>query len=200
MRPLVVRRSPVKMVLTAAAGLPLLVVSLDVLTTRRITRWLQDRVFPNPEDLQIYEPRDVIFAWAMLLFSAFLVLWGLKEVFAPTRVVECRRQGLALRIAGPFRPAAVIAWRDVEDARAGEVVDEGAKVPLLIVEVRDRGALPDHPWGARWVEAGALGVPAEDWSRRPQLVAEKIVDRAAETARLEAPAEAGLMSAPMEEE
>ena len=195
-----VRRSPVKMVLKAAAGLPLLVVSLDVLTTRRMTRWLQDRVFPNPEDLQIYEPRDVIFAWVMLLFSAFLVVWGLKEAFAPTRVVECRRQGLALRIAGPFRPASVISWGDVEDARPGEVVDEGVRVPVLIVEVRDRRGLPEHPWGARWLGAGALGLTAEDWSRSPQLVAERILDRAAEAARWEAIAEVGLMWASVEEE
>lgn len=194
------RRSPAKMVLKAAAGLPLLVISLDVLTTRRMTRWLQDRVFPNPEDLQIYEPRDVIFAWVMLLFSVFLVVWGLKEAFAPTRVVECRRQGLALKIAGPFRPAAVIGWGDVEGVSAGEAVDEGAKVPLLIVEVRNRGTLPDHPWGARWVGARTLGVPAEDWSRTPHLVAELIVDHAAEAARWEATAEAGLMGAAVEEE
>ena len=79
---LVVKRSALKMWLMALAGIPLLVISLDVLTNRRITRWLTDIIF-RPDDIQIYEPRDVIWAWVMALFSGFIVLWGLKELFFP---------------------------------------------------------------------------------------------------------------------
>ena len=54
-----VKRSAVKMWALAMAGIPLLVISLDVLTNRRITNWLREIIF-KPEDTQIYEPRDVI--------------------------------------------------------------------------------------------------------------------------------------------
>jgi hypothetical protein len=164
------------------AGIPLLIISLDVLTNRRITNWLREIVF-RPEDTQIYEPRDVIFAWAMVLFAGFLVLWGLKELFAPTRVVECRPEGLALKVNGPFRPASVVPWADIDDVSASETVDEGTEVPLLSVRVLDRGDLPDHPWGARWVGKTELGVLAEDWSQDPAKVASRVVDYAVETAR-----------------
>ncbi|HSM43916.1 MAG TPA: hypothetical protein VK969_02750, partial [Acidimicrobiia bacterium] len=64
----VVRRSALKMWLMAMGGIPFLVISLDVLTQRRITRWLTDLMF-RPDDVQIFEPRDVIYAWVMLLFG-----------------------------------------------------------------------------------------------------------------------------------
>ena len=86
---LVIKRSALKMWLMAMAGIPLLIISLDALTNRRITNWLREIVF-NPEDTQIYEPRDVIWAWVMVLFAGFIVLWGLKELFIPTVVIECR--------------------------------------------------------------------------------------------------------------
>lgn len=178
----VVRRSAVKMWLLAMAGIPLLVISLDVLTNRRITNWLREIIF-RPEDTQIYEPRDVIFAWAMMLFAGFLVLWGLKELFVPTRVVECRPEGLALKVKGPFRPASVVPWSEIDDVYALSTIDEGTEVPLLGVRVLDRGDLPDHPWGARWVSSRELALLAEDWPQDPADVATKVVDYAVESAR-----------------
>ena len=62
----VVRRSAVRMWLLAIGAIPLLVIAVDVLYDRDLTKWLSDRMFPNPADLQIYEPRDVIWAWAMM--------------------------------------------------------------------------------------------------------------------------------------
>lgn len=82
-----VRRSGWKMWWMAIGSIPLLVIGLDVLTNRRLTNWLRERLF-NPEDTQIYEPRDVIWAWAMVIFAGVVVIWALKELFAPTRVVE----------------------------------------------------------------------------------------------------------------
>lgn len=164
------------------AGIPLLVISLDVLTERRITRWLTDLIF-RPEDVQIFEPRDVIFAWTMFLFAAFLVIWGLKELFVPTKVVECTDDGLALKINGPFRAPALIPWNNVKDVGGADIEDEGDVVPLLVVSVFGRENLPDNPWGARWVEERSLGVLAEDWSEEPDVVAEKIAVFAVELAK-----------------
>lgn len=178
----VVRRSALKMWLMAMGGIPLLIISLDVLTERRISRWLSDIIF-RPEDVQIYEPRDVIFAWAMFLFSAFFVLWGLRELFVPTKVVECRDEGLALRIQGPFRGPVVIPWGNIKDVGGADMSDEGDRIPLFVIGVSSRGDLPENPWGARWVSTDELGVLAQDWGEDPQEVAGKVADFAVETAR-----------------
>ncbi|MGH8915294.1 MAG: hypothetical protein ACRDZM_12365 [Acidimicrobiia bacterium] len=182
-----VRRSAVRMWLLAIGGIPLLVIAVDVLTNRRITNWLREMLF-NPDDTQIYEPRDVIWAWAMLLFSGFLVLWGLKELFMPAKVVEGRDQGLAVKLRGPLRKPDVIPWANIVDVAPGEITDEGDILLLLRIEVLTRGDLPEHPWGARWIESRVLGLLAEDWSIPPAKVAEQVATFAVEAARRQAKA------------
>ncbi len=179
---LTVQRSAMKMWMMAIGAIPLLVIAIDVLTNRRITNWLRDLLFP-PADTQIYEPRDVIYAWAILLFSAFVVIWGLKELFAPTKVIECRDEGLALKLRGPFRSHDVISWSNLVDVDAGEIEDEGEKLALLRIRVLDRSGLPEHPWGARWVETRTLGVLAQDWAITPKDAATRIGDFAVDVAR-----------------
>lgn len=178
----VIRRSALKMWLMAIGGIPLLIISLDVLTERRITRWLTDLIF-RPEDVQIYEPRDVIFAWAMFLFASFLVIWGLKELFVPTRVMEATDEGLKIKVSGPFRPPSLIAWENIRDVGGADIEDEGDVIPLFVVGVFDRSGLPDNPWGARWVDERDLGILAEDWSDDPQEVAEQVADFAVEAVK-----------------
>lgn len=178
----VARRSALKMWLMAMGGIPLLVISLDVLTERRITRWLTDRLF-QPEDVQIFEPRDVIFAWVMFAFGALFVIWGLKELFIPTKVVECTGQGLALRLRGPFRPVSLIAWDNIKDVGGADIEDEGDTIPLLILTVFSRDGLPENPWGSRWVSESELGIMAQDWGRDPQAVAEDIAHYAVDAAK-----------------
>lgn len=180
----VVRRSALKMWLMAMGGIPLLVISLDVLTERRITRWLTDLIF-RPEDVQIYEPRDVIFAWVMFLFGALLVVWGLKELFVPTKVIECRDEGLAIKVNGPFRGPSVVPWNNIRDVGGTEVDDDGDIIPLLVVSVFDRNDLPQNPWGARWVAERELGIMAQDWEEDPQRAAEKIADYAVDAVERE---------------
>lgn len=180
----VVRRSAMKMWLMAMGGIPLLVISLDVLTARRITRWLTDLMF-RPEDVQIFEPRDVIFAWVMFMFGAVAVIWGLKELFIPTKVVECRQQGLAVRVNGPFRGPSIIPWKDIQDVGGADIDDEGDLIPLLIITVFNRENLPENPWGARWVAERELGIMAQDWDEDPQEAAERIAQYAVEAAQSE---------------
>lgn len=181
----VVRRSALRMWLISIAAIPLLVISFDVLTNRRITNWLREILF-TPQDTQIFEPRDVIWAWAMALFGSVLVLWGLKELLVPTKVVECDDRGLSLKIKGPLRPPVVIPWDQLVDVTGDEVEDEGTNVSLMVVEVRSRRGLPADPWGARWVGESKLGVVAEDWPDDPAVVAGQIADYAVEAAKKEA--------------
>ncbi len=176
------KRSAVRMWLLAMAGIPLLIISLDVLTNRRITNWLREIIF-RPEDTQIFEPRDVIWAWVMFLFAAFIVVWGLKELFVPTKVIECRDDGLALKINGPFKQPALIPWESVVDVRGAEVEDEGDRVQVFVVQLLTRGDLPGSPWGARWLDERELGMLADDWAQEPQAVADQVADYAVEATR-----------------
>jgi hypothetical protein len=112
-----------------------------------------------------------------------MVLWGLKELFVPTKVLECRPEGLALRLSGPFRPATVVSWESIVDVDGIEVDDEATKVPMFWLEVTDRSVLPENPWGARWVGPSAIGITAQDWTEKPKVVAERVADYAVEEAR-----------------
>lgn len=182
---MVVRRSALRMWLLAIGGIPLLVIAVDVLTNRRITNWLRQLLF-QPNETQIFEPRDVIWAWAMGLFAGFLVLWGLKELFVPTKVVEGRDDGLAIRLRGPLRGPDLVPWGLVSDITAGLIEEEETTIPALVVELSTRGGLPEHPWAARWVGERTLAVFAEDWARTPDQVAEEMASHAVEVARRQA--------------
>ena len=173
MKKVEVKRSGWRMWWMALGAIPLLVIGLDVLTNRRITNWLREIVF-RPEDTQIYEPRDVIWAWGLTLFAGLIILWALKELFIPAAVVETRPEGLALKLRGPFRPVDLVPWENIKDVEGGEIDDEEDALPLLAVEVNNRDGLPDHPWGARWLDARVLGVLAQDWPMGPDEVARQI--------------------------
>lgn len=169
--------------LLALAGIPLLVVSLDVLTSRRITNWLREMIF-TPQNTQIYEPRDVIWAWAMALFGGFLVLWGLRELFAPATLIESTDEGIWFRVGGPFRGVALVPWDEVSAIRAGHLEDEEeSRVDALIIAVTDPARLPGNPWGARWTSRDQLAIIAEDWGRDAGSVAQLLTDHALAVAR-----------------
>ena len=124
-----VRRSSLRMWLLAMAGIPFLVIGLDVVTNRRITDALRAKLF-RPEDTQIFEPRDEIWAWAMVAFGAFLVIWGLKELFVPTSVIEARPEALVLKLSGPLgSPSACPGSGHRHDVKTVE--DDGKKLALL---------------------------------------------------------------------
>ena len=170
-----VRRSALRMWALAMACIPLLVLGLDVVTNRRITDNLRGILF-RPNDTQIFEPRDEIWAWAMVAFAAVLILWGLKELFVPTRVIEARPEALALKLGGPFQPVTEVPWDRVVDIDVASTEDEGKTIPLLAVEVDDPALLPQNPWGARWIGPKEIGILTEDWADDPREVAEHLAD------------------------
>lgn len=181
----VVKRSAVRMWLLAMAGIPLLVVSLDVLTNRRITNWLREMIF-TPENTQIYEPRDVIWAWAMALFSGFLVLWGLRELFTPSKILESTDEGIWLNVGGPLRRAKLVPWEDITAIRAGDIADEDdSRVEVLFLAVTDPSRAFDNPWGARWTAPGELAILSQDWSEDATAVAQRLTDHALAVAHAE---------------
>jgi hypothetical protein len=119
----------------------------------------------------------------MFLFAIFIVIWGLKELFVPTKVLECTDQGLSIKVSGPFRAPSVITWDNIRDVGGAEIEDEGDVIPLFVVGVFNRDELPDNPWGARWVDERDLGILAQDWGEDPQTVAERVADYAVEAVK-----------------
>jgi len=172
-KPLVIRRSAFRMWTLALAGVPFVVLAVDVLTRRRLTNALREIIF-RPEDTQIFEPRDVIWAWVMLVCGGIMVIFGLKELMFPSAVAEANVLGLRLKLSGPFRPASFLTWEDIDDVGSGSVADEGDRLPVVWIRVFDPGLLPDQPWGARWIDDRTVAVLASDWDRSAVRAAEEI--------------------------
>lgn len=181
---LVVRRSGWKMWFVALAGVPFIVIAGDVLTRRRMVGALSELLF-RPDQPQVLETRDVIWAWAMLGVGAALTLWGLKELVFPTALLVADATGLRLKLDGPFRRPVELSWDDVEDVGATSCEDEGVAQPMMWIRPVDPGLLPANPWGARWIDDRTLGVLAADWERPADHVASQIVEIAVEAARSE---------------
>lgn len=177
-----VRRSAWRMWGLALAGVPAIVIATDVLTQRRITDALRELLF-RPEDTQIFEARDVIWAWALLVVGVAVTAWGLKELIVPAAVIRADAAGLSLKVAGPFRPAVAIPWDAVDDVGDATVDDDGKVLRVLWVKVFEPALLPDEPWGARLVADDTIAVLADDWERDPSVVAAEIADLALAVAR-----------------
>jgi hypothetical protein len=166
----------------ALGGVPFVIVATDVLTRRRLTNALREILF-RPEDTQIFEARDVIWAWVMLVCGLFVVVFGLKELMFPAVVVEASGQGLRLKVNGPLRRGRTIPWHEIDDVGSGSVDDEGDALPVLWVKVERPERLPDQPWGARWIAEDTIAVLASDWDRTAVRAAEEITELAIESAR-----------------
>ena len=173
MRPVVIRRSAFRMWTLALAGVPLVVVAVDVLTRRRLTDALREMLF-RPEDTQIFEPRDVIWAWVMLVVGGIVVVFGLKELMFPTTVIEANGQGLRLKLSGPLRPSTTVPWDAIDDIGSGSVADEGDRLPVLWLRLFRPELLPPEPWGARWIDEQTIALLASDWDRSAVRASEEI--------------------------
>lgn len=173
MKPVVIRRSALRMWLLALLGIPLVVLAVDVVARRRMTNALRDLLF-RPENTQLFEARDVIWAWVMLIAGLVLVAFGLKELLVPTTVVEANSLGLRLKVSGPLRPSTVLPWDVVDDLGSGSVADEGDRLPVMWVRLAQPDLLPVQPWGARWIDERTIALLTSDWDRSAVRAAEEI--------------------------
>jgi hypothetical protein len=176
-----VRRSAWRMWLLAMSGIPLIVLGVDVLGQRRISNWLSDLVFQT--DPQVYEPRDIVWAIAMVLVGLVLSIIGLKELVVPKVVLAADLEGLRLRLAGPRHPPVSIPWESLDDVRAGVMDDDGDPIPVLIVSVKEDDVFPADPWAARRTARNTVAINTTDWEQGPEAVVEKVTQVAVEAAR-----------------
>lgn len=179
--PLVVRRATLRTWLISLAAIPFIVFGVDVLWRRRIVAWLTERIFTG--DPQLLEPRDTIWAWAMVVVSGAIVLWGLKELFVPGPVLRTDDDGVHVRMRGPFRPADLLPWDSLIDVDAGTLEDDGDELDVLVLEVKDGALLPENPWGGRRFDEMTLALHTTEWDMTANAVAQKIGDQALIVAR-----------------
>lgn len=179
MTEIVVRRSAWRMWLTSLVATPLIVLAVDVLTQRRITNSLRDVLF-RPDDTQLFEFRDVVWAWVILIAAGGVAIWALRELITPTKVVAADLSGVRLQVTAPFRKPLFIGWSDVEDIGSATVEDEGETFPVLWVRVGDIEVGLPEPWSARWMDDRTLAVMASDWEMDPIDVAKSLAELAIE--------------------
>lgn len=173
--------------LVALAGVPMIVLGVDVLYRRRLINAVSSIVF-NPSDPQLLEPRDVIWAVVLLVLGLALTIFGLKELISPRPVVMADSQGLHLHLGHLFASPMLIPWEEVEDVGAEELNDDGDVIPVMWVRVDNPLRMSRDPWGARWLDANTLAILASDWEKDPSWVAEMVSEVAVNTARQTPPA------------
>ena len=184
MNEVVVRRSAWRMWLMSLVATPLIVLAVDVLTQRRITNGLRDVLF-RPDDTQLFEFRDIVWAWAILIVAGGVAIWALRELIAPTKVVSADLAGLRLQVTPPFRKPLFVAWSDVEDIGSATVDDEGDAFPVLWIRFADIDVGVPEPWSARWMDDRTLALMGSDWETDPIDVARMLADVAIESAKAE---------------
>jgi len=165
--------------LTALAGVPMVVIGIDVLTRRRIFGVITSLVFTG--DPQLIEPRDVIWAVVLLVLGLIFVLFGLHELLISAPVLLADARGLHLHLGHPLSRLVTIPWGEVDDIGAEDLDDDGSVVPVMWVKVSNPARLPDNPWGARWIEPDTLAVMAADWERPALVVAQAAAEIAVAT-------------------
>lgn len=183
--PLVVHRSTLRTWVISLLAIPAVVVGVDVLWRQRIVGWVSERVFDS--DPQVLEPRDDIWAWALVIAGGSIVAWGLKELFVPAPVLRTDDEGLHLRMLGPLRPAVLLPWQSLFDVDAGTLEDDGDEIEVLIVEVKEPGLLPVNPWAGRRVGARGVALFATEWDTPAGAVAEAVSEQALAVARSGSP-------------
>ena len=162
MNRVVIRRSAWRMWVMSLLVTPLIVIAVDVLTQRRITNALRDLVF-RPDETQLFEFRDVVWAWVILLAAGGVAIWALRELIAPTKVVEADASGVRLQVTAPFRKPLFLAWSDIEDVGSATVEDEGEVFGVLWIRIGDIEVDLAQPWSARWMDERTLALMASDW-------------------------------------
>ena len=188
-----IRRSGLRMWLIALAGVPMVVIGIDVLLRRRVFGVLSSIVFEG--DPQLVEPRDVVWAVVLLILGLIFIGFGLRELLIPTPVLVADATGLHLHLGHPLSRLVTIPWAEVDDIGAEDLDDDGSVIPVMWVRVSNPERFPDNPWGARWIEPDTLAVMAADWERNPRFVAEAAADIAVNAPQVperqvaEAPAE-----------
>ncbi len=199
MNEVIVRRSAWKMWRVSILSIPFIILAVDVLSQRRLTNAFREALF-RPDDTQLFEFRDVVWAWVILAAAGSLAVWALRELIVPTKLIEAGSSGIRLQVTAPFRRPLFVAWSDIDDIGSARVDDEGEVLSVLWLRFVSTEIGPEDPWSARWMDDTTLAVLASEWESDPIDVARQLTDLALDVARAEqAEALAGAEHAALDE-
>lgn len=174
MKPVEVVRSAMRAWLLSLAGIAFALLGLDVLSSGRFITAFGSLIYKT-EQVPTFEPRDRIFAILAVAVGVVLVVWGLRDLVVPKKLVSAGEDGLRLALGGPLSKPTLIPWANVDDIQADTVDDDGQIIPALVVRFKDVTALPSDPWTARWVGSHTLLVEAINWSMPVEAVARDLL-------------------------
>ena len=165
----VVRRSPWKVMSIGLVGVPFVLLVVDYVWNvagffDRIIEWSY-----GAKDPEAWEPRDDIFAALLLLVGGVMVLFAIKELIAPRRLLQANADGLRLPLSGPFGRRTSIGWLQVEDIET--------EPHAIVLRLAHAGGIPEDPWGARWTGDRTLRIPTWWWDRPPETVLDEIAEK-----------------------
>ena len=120
-----------------------------------------------------FESRDMAWAAAFLVVGALLIVVTAARVAVRRPVVRAGEAGILLSVGGPFTRPVSVPWGHVREISVGEEVNEFGASPSLLLRIDDPVLVGGSPWSARWND-GVLSVPAEEWDRRVDEVAEQL--------------------------
>jgi len=163
-------RSALRVWLLSLAGIVFALMGLDVLSSGRFVSAFGKLIY-GTEQIPTFEPRDRIFALLAVVGGLVLIVWGLRDLVAPRKLVSAGEDGLRLAVGGPLAKATLIPWSEVTDISSEVIDDDGQLIRALLVQVEDPSRLPSDPWSARWVGSHTLMIEAINWSRPVEGVA-----------------------------
>jgi hypothetical protein len=183
-----VERSPLRVWALSLMGVAFALFGLDVLSNGRFITAFGKLVY-GAEQVPTFEPRDRVFALVAVIAGALLMLWGIRDLTVPRKLIAADAEELRLVLGGPFSRAVAIPWDNVEDVFSDLVDDDGQVLPAVFFTIADPSQLPSDPWGARWVGSQTLMVEAVGWSRPADAVTADLLALRAEGAGARPPAD-----------
>lgn len=162
---LTVERSAWRQFLMGLVGLVLIATAFDVLWGH----WLSTPPDTSSEGVittkgEAQRRADRIWGAALIVGGGGLLGGAIVGLVRRRPVLVVEEDGLDLYICGP-NASAYLPWADVRSVRssAADDHDGGRPIRVLLVEVTDRGDLPDDPWGAEW-NGDVLAIDEVGWS------------------------------------
>ncbi len=158
------KRSAVRQLLLAAAGIFLLLAAIDIVSLHR----LSDAPTTNDDGVltskgQTERRTDMVWGSLFIGVGGTLIVVGLGGLMVARPMVELTDDAIRLRVGGPLSMLDV-DWDDVVSVRSGRDYDDDGRIPLpvFLVEIDDPAKYPDGLWGAIW-EGNVLKVDADGW-------------------------------------
>jgi len=188
-----VARSPLRMFAFALVAVPMILLAVDMAfsyqyypfpetTTENIQTTADDGSVVEATR-EKYTPvgwsqrkRDISWGVALGGGGVVMLLWSLRNLIVPRRLLVADEHGLNIAVGNRRRPPFRLAWEDVDEVRSGIWQDDGGSVPVLSIRLRDPLQMPRTPRAAA-VDTPWLHLFAEEWDRPAHQVASILESR-----------------------